>query len=75
MIQQIEKIGYLDFISHIDKELFDNVINKLVKIKALSISYAHGKKIIINPFGEWVINANLDVTLGKIVYDLYNKKI
>ena len=60
---EVEKKGYLDFMTKIEKEKFDKIVDKLIKYKAIEKSKIT-KYEIITDFGKWIKQANLEIELG-----------
>ena len=66
IIDKIEKDGFLDFVSKIDKNKFYLVLNNLIKFKCLSFRYEVSYEI--NKFGKWVLRLQLDLMSLFIIY-------
>ena len=68
IIDKIEKDGFLDFVSKIDKNKFYLVLNNLIKFKCLSFRYEGSYEI--NKFGKWVLRLQLDLMSLFIIYKI-----
>ena len=61
--EEIETKGYLDFLSKIEKEKYNKIVDKLIKYKAIE-KHEILDYLMITKFGIWILKANLDVELG-----------
>ena len=69
---EVEKKGYLDFLSKIEKEKFDKIVNKLIKYKVIEKT-KFTKYEIVTEFGKWIRQTNLDIELG-YYFDTFKEK-
>ena len=61
--EEIKEKGYIDFLSIIDKNKFNKIVDKLIKYKAIEMNEIKGCEVI-TPFGFWALKANMDIELG-----------
>ena len=69
--EEIKKKGYLDFLSKIEKEKYDKIVEKLIKYKAIKKN--DNDEFCITQFGYWAMKANMDIELG-YYFDNFKKK-
>ena len=60
--KEIKEKKYLDFLSKIDKDKYEKIVNKLIKYNAISKNKFN--KYEITNFGEWIKKTNMDIELG-----------
>ena len=60
---EIQSKGYLDFLSKIEKEKYELIVNKLIKYNAIEKNENINIEKITS-FGTWAMKANLDIELG-----------
>ena len=65
---EIKQKGYLDFLSKIEKEKYNLIVEKLVKYNAVNthkyIDYNYNSKTLLTDFGKWIKKTNMDIELG-----------
>jgi hypothetical protein len=61
--EEIQEKGYIDFLSNIDKDKFNKIVDKLIKYKAIEMNESKGCEVITQ-FGFWALKANMDIELG-----------
>ena len=72
-IEEIEKLGYLDFLSKIDKEKFNKILDKLIKYNVIEKDKKDPYFGKITEFGDWIKKTNMDIELG-YYFDKFKKK-
>ena len=61
--KQIEEKGYLDFLTKIEKDKFEKIVDKLIKYRAIEkTKYTSYEKV--TEFGKWIRQTNIDIELG-----------
>ena len=70
--EEIQEKGYIDFLSNIDKEKFNKIVDKLTKYKAIEMNEDKGCEVITQ-FGFWALKANMDIELG-YYFDRFKSK-
>ena len=69
---ELKQKGYLDFLSKIEKEKFNKIVDKLRKYKAIEKKDFSSNEIITE-FGKWIKQTNLDIELG-FYFDKFREK-
>ena len=67
LIESVSQRGFLDFVSKIDYRIFDIVMSKLCVYGCLRQNEGN---VRITDFGEWLCKTQLDVLIGKMLYDM-----
>ena len=68
--KEVETKGYLDFLSKVEKNKFNKIVEKLIKYNAIENKEDH---LIITNFGFWAMKANIDIELG-YYFDKFKEK-
>ena len=68
LIEKVNKDNYLDFVSIIEVDIFNKIIEGLKRSTAIS------QDISITDFGQWLIRSQLDLVSGKMIFDLDKQK-
>ena len=61
--KQIEEKGYLDFLSNVEIDKFNKIVDKLIKYNAIEKNPKY-KNETTTYFGEWIKITNMDIELG-----------
>ena len=63
---EIRKKGFLDFLSKIEKEKYNLIVEKLIKYNAVQINKNRdiNTKTLLTEFGMWIKKTNMDIELG-----------
>lgn len=65
-MQNVEENGALDFMSPIEKKVFNSAFETLIKTKA--IIQRDDNQIHVNDYGHWLIQNELEPFLGRVLY-------
>lgn len=71
VIESVAQRGFLDFVSKVDCGIFDIVMNKLCLYGCLRRNEGN---VRITQFGVWICKTQLDVLIGKMLYDMERNK-
>ena len=71
VIESVAQRGFLDFVSKVDCGIFDIVMNKLCSYGCLRRNEGN---VRITQFGKWICKTQLDVLIGKMLYDMERNK-
>lgn len=72
IIQSVKEIGYLDFLSKVNEDIFFLILQKLHENGCLDKT--NGEKEVITQFGQWLSKIQLDFLSGKIIYNLEKQR-
>ena len=70
--QEMENKGYLDFISKIEKNKYNQIVEKLINYNAIKKDNTNDL-FLVTDFGIWAMKANIDIELG-YYFDKFIKK-
>ena len=72
IIESVKEIGYLDFLSKVNEDIFFLVLQKLQENNCLV--KRNGEEEVITHFGQWLTKIQLDFLSGKIIYLLEKQR-